>query len=543
MNIPYPQNCPRSGTLPFKSGLLYRLLLVAAICVAGEGMVFAQRAQDSPVFKDYVAPDELPRLRRSDHLYQIWQTFLISRKASAGDVLAQHELGLRYFVGIGVQADTAKAAIWITKAAEQNLREARFNLGLLTYYGWGIPWDPFETYRHLLYSASHGMLDAQYFLSIFHIENLVVPRYLDSARVWAQMAADGGHKSAGELLAFIDEQIKAQRAGADASADTSGSAAFAAAGAPLGGGQPALPVFVDFKPDTSYGEGLGTLLKSALERAGPEMKQALGMSQMLDKASETDSATFEAVLRAADAGSPEALALLGRSYENGTGVNSDPVLASFYYVRAIRMDSPRAPRLLWSLLQRDGFVTELRSRAEKNDPAAMFAWAGMVALGFNGLLVQQGAQITEDQAFRFLQDASAGGHIPSMIELGLCFYSGRWTTPDGDSALVQWEMARNAGSREAEIRIVVSHVREASGGWLAETDIELLHEAVLEGSVLAEVALGYCYETGTGVSESFSEAVRLYRAGYRRGSRDAYRALRRLHDQIRPEEERFALVD
>jgi TPR repeat protein len=159
------------------------------------------------------------------------------------------------------------------------------------------------------------------------------------------------------------------------------------------------------------------------------------------------------------------------------------------------------------------------------------------------LLIQQGAQITEDQAFRFLQDASAGGHIPSMIELGLCFYSGRWTPPDGDSALVQWEMARNAGSREAEIRIVVSHVREASGGWLAEADIELLHEAVLEGSVLAEVALGYCYETGTGVSESFSEAVRLYRAGYRRGSRDAYRALRRLHDQIRPEEERFALVD
>jgi len=518
---------------------------VATIGVAGEGVVFAQRTQDSPVFKDYVAPDELPRLRRSDHLYQIWQTFLISRKASAGDVLAQHELGLRYFVGIGVQADTVKAAVWIKKAADQNLREARFNLGLLTYYGWGTPWDPFETYRHLLYSASHGMLDAQYFMSIFHIENLVVPRYLDSARVWAQMAVDGGHKSAGELLAFIDEQIKIQRASADAdaSANTSGSAAFAAAGAPSGGGQPALPVFVDFEPDTSDGEGLGTLLKSALERAGPETKQALGMSQLLEQGSETDSATFEAVLRAANAGSPEALALLGRSYENGTGVSPDPVLASFYYVRAIRMGSPRAPRLLWSLSQRDGFVTELKSRAERNDPAAMFAWAGMVALGFNGLLIQQGAQITEEQALRFLQKASAGGHIPSMIELGLCYYSGRWTPPDVDSALVQWEMARSAGSREAEVRIVVSRVREASGGWLAEADIELLHEAVLEGSVLAEVALGYCYETGTGVSESFSEAVRLYRAGYRRGSRDAYRALRRLHDQIRPEEERFALVD
>jgi TPR repeat protein len=518
---------------------------VAALGFLVVGTVFAQRQEESPVFKNYKAPDELPRLRRSDHLYQIWQTFLISRRASAGDVLAQHELGLRYFVGVGVQADTAKAAIWIKKAADQNLREAKFNLGLLTYYGWGIPWDPFETYRLLLFCASHDMQDAQYFLSIFHIENLVRPRSLDSARVWAQMAADGGHKAAKELLTFIDEQIEIQQgsAGAEASPDTSASAVFAAAGAAPGGGQPALPVFVDFEPDTSQGEGLGTLLKSALERAGPEMKQALGMSQMLDQKTETDSATFEAVLRAADAGSPEALALLGRGHENGTGMAPDPVLASLYYVRAIRMDSPRAPQLLWSLMRSDGFVAELKSRAEKNDPAAMFAWAGMVALGFNGLLVQQGAMITEDQALRFLQEASDGGHVPSLIELGLCYYSGRWTSPDVDSALALWEEARSGGSREAEVRIVVSRVREASGGKLAEADIQLLQEAVLEGSVLAEVALGYCYETGIGVSESFSEAVRLYRAGYRRGSRDAYRALRRLHDQIRPEEDGFALVD
>ena len=508
-------------------------------------MAFAQRTQESPVFKDYKAPDKLPRLKRSDHLYQIWQTFLISRKASAGDVFAQHELGLRYFVGIGVEADTGKAAIWIKKAADQNLREARFNLALLAYYGWGIPWDPFETYRNLLYCASHGMQDAQYFLSIFYIENLVVPRSLDSARVWAQMAVDGGHKSAKELLAFIDEQIEIQReaAAGEASADTTGSALFAAVGAAPGGGQPAMPVFVDFEPDSAQDGGLGTLLKSALERADPEMKQAFGMSQMLDQQSETDSATFEAVLGAAGAGSPEALALLGRSYENGTGMSPDPVLAISYYVRAIRMDSPRAPRLLWSLLQAEGVVSELKSRAEKGDPVAKFAWAGIVALGFDGLLIEQGAQITEDQAFHLLQEASAAGHVPSMIELGLCYYSGRWTSPRVDSARALWEMARRAGSREAEVRIVVSRVREGSGGRLDEADIKLLDDAVLEGSVLAEVALGYCYETGTGVPAAFSEAVRLYRTGYRRGSRDAYRALRRLHDRIRPEEERFALAD
>ncbi|MCK5573123.1 MAG: sel1 repeat family protein [Bacteroidetes bacterium] len=503
----------------------------------------AQRTQESPVFKDYKSPDELPRLRHSDHLYQIWQTFLISRKANAGDVLAQHELGIRYFVGVGVEADSAKAAIWIRRAAEQGLKESRFNLAILTYNGWGTAWDPFESFRQLTYCAAHGMKDAQYFLSIFHVENLVVPMSLDSARVWARMAADAGHKPAKDLVSYIDKQLKLQRESEDAGADSSAGSAFPSTGAPVGGGQPVLPVFVDFEPDTSESEGLTTLLEHALEGAGPEMKQALGLSQMLEREEETDSATFAAVLKAADAGSPEALALLGRSYEKGMGVPVDRVLAALFYVRAIRMDSPRAPRLLWSLVRMDGFVEELKSRAEDGDPAATYAWAGMVALGFDGLLIQQGALIMPEQAFQFLRSGAGDGHIPSMIELGLCYYSGRWASVNTDTALTLWETAQNAGSREAEVRTVVSRVREASDGSLAEADIQLLRDAVTEGSVLAEVALAYCHETGTGVSESFAEAVRLYRAGYRRGSKDAYRALRRLHDRIRPEEDRFALVD
>jgi TPR repeat protein len=59
--------------------------------------------------------------------------------------------------------------------------------------------------------------------------------------------------------------------------------------------------------------------------------------------------------------------------------------------------------------------------------------------------------------------------------------------------------------------------------------------------VLAQVALGYCYETGSGVVPSDSEAARLYRAAAQRGSQDAYYALKRMHDRIRPANKEFQI--
>jgi len=48
-----------------------------------------------------------------------------------GDVLAQHELGIRYLIGRGAAPDTAKAAYWIKKAADQNYGPALFDMGII----------------------------------------------------------------------------------------------------------------------------------------------------------------------------------------------------------------------------------------------------------------------------------------------------------------------------------------------------------------------------------------------------------------------------
>ncbi len=73
--------------------------------------------------------------------------------------------------------------------------------------------------------------------------------------------------------------------------------------------------------------------------------------------------------------------------------------------------------------------------------------------------------------------------------------------------------------------------------------LAVLQRGVDDGSVLSQVALGYCYEQGFGVRRSSAEAARWYRAGAQRGSQDAYRALRRMHDALRPEEPQFVISE
>src|SRR5258708_37397533 len=77
---------------------------------------------------------------RDDSAWQSWNLFILVQSANSGDPSAQHELGLRYLLGDGFEADTAKAALWIQKAAAQNVYPARYNYGILLNNGWGVRW-------------------------------------------------------------------------------------------------------------------------------------------------------------------------------------------------------------------------------------------------------------------------------------------------------------------------------------------------------------------------------------------------------------------
>ncbi|MEI2653738.1 MAG: tetratricopeptide repeat protein [Microthrixaceae bacterium] len=228
--------------------------------------------------------------------------------------------------------------------------------------------------------------------------------------------------------------------------------------------------------------------------------------------------------------------MLGRNYEKGLGVRRDVVLACSYYIRALRMDWPRASQLLSRLVQEQGVIAHIRSQARHNDFEAQYVWVALLGLGYEGLLFKEQAMLTTGQAIQMLKAGVDRGHVPSMNELGLCYYAGRWVEADPAEAFRLWTRSADAGSREGMIRRAVVTLRQDTDSLARSKALSVLEQAADDGSILAEMALAWCYEKGIGVPVRTSDAVRLYRVAARRGSQDAYRALRRLHDGLRPSE-------
>ncbi|MDX9925600.1 MAG: hypothetical protein RBS48_12625, partial [Ignavibacteriaceae bacterium] len=75
------------------------------------------------------------------------------------------------------------------------------------------------------------------------------------------------------------------------------------------------------------------------------------------------------------------------------------------------------------------------------------------------------------------------------------------------------------------------------------SEVQSLQDAFNNGSVFAQTALAYCYEKGSGLEEDKSYAVKLYKGASQRGSQQAFNALRRMYDEIRPDEKEFKLLD
>jgi TPR repeat protein len=374
------------------------------------------------------------------------------------------------------------------------------------------------------------MPEAEFVMAQYLTENLVVPRDEEAAYRWLKMAADSGFAPAADALPRF-EKLRAMRAASD-----SGQAGISTHA------NPGL-VFIDVVPDTTTAKNDSLLLREAIQNAGPALRRALGMTKMLEEELRTDSATLAAIGRASEAGSPEALTVLGRLYEKGTGVTKDIVRACALYIRAIRLDSPRAPELLWSLLQEKSTLSGVKVVAGKNDPEAQFVLAGLSALGFDGVLAQAHSYLTGEQAFLLLTKAADRGYLAALVEMGLCYYGGRWVPASTEKALGIWRDASGRGSQDARVRIALTELRATGDTLLQSRAVSVLGAASDEGSVLAETGLGYCHETGKGFPPSKARAARYYRAASVRGSQDAYHALRRMHDAIRPDEPQFRIAD
>ncbi len=506
--------------------LTFLLLISFSICAR------SQDRPNSPVFKDFEPPESHRIVRRSTATYKLWEIFMLNRSANAGDPLAQHELGLRYLTGEGVAPDTVRAAYWIQLASEQLVIPARFNLGILSYYGWGVTWDPFAAFSLFHYAANQNMREAQYILGQFYSDNLVVPQDYEEARVWLTKSSEAGYEPAIRMLEKLNERENENKEETEAEdaipavEDT----AFS-------------PMFLDFEEDSVVTSGDSPWLKEVLEGSGNQLRYAFGRAYETEEGVRVDSISLETIVGSAEAGSPEALVLLGRMCERGTQIDPDTVLAAWCYLAGMKLGSVQGYHALRDLLNRPGFPPKLRSEATASRAEAMLLWAGLHAVGFDLFMDDPQSRLTDAQALRFLERAAAAGSTDAMVELGLCYFSGRWVPEDHEKGLSLWRQAAAGGDLEGAVREAMITVRTEGDPSKLDDAIATLKKGIAVGSILAEVGIAYCYETGTRMKHSKGTAAGIYRRAAYRGSRDAYYALQRLHDEVRPPEPEFEIED
>ena len=468
-------------------------------------------------------------LALSDNSYsRLWDVIELREKANSGNPFAQHELGLRYLLGRDYAPDTLKAGYWIKKAADQNLLPARYNLGILQNNGWGVPWNPFEAYRHFQYAANHGMEEAQYVFGMLLTDNLTVPRNDVEAIRWIKMSADSGFSPARETLAEFNRRGIAESANApnEPASDSSDTNAANAGGEIPFLGFPPAPE--DSSSDMSGRPDAEITAGAALAEGGPDADGNAPKES-------GDAGTMRSILAAAEAGNPDALILLGRLAETEKGREKDEILASFYFLRAIRNNSPWAPGFLARVIRQEGFFDRLRIRAGRNDAMAQFVWAALVSLGFD-------RQLDDRQALQLLEASAAQKCNPAVVELGLYYYSGKWVGQDREKGKSLLRQAAKGGDREAKIRLWMIGLGEGQKSDVAAL-VDSLRLASSDGSILAQTMIGYCYDKGIGVGRNVPRSVEYYRKAYQRGSMAAYNALRELYDEIRPDDPEFRIPE
>jgi uncharacterized protein len=81
--------------------------------------------------------------------------------AQQGHKIAQHNLGIMYVRGYGVQQDFSLAARWFIRAANQGYAPSELSLGLAYLYGNGVPADESEAAKWFRRASEQGHGRAQ----------------------------------------------------------------------------------------------------------------------------------------------------------------------------------------------------------------------------------------------------------------------------------------------------------------------------------------------------------------------------------------------
>jgi uncharacterized protein len=494
----------------------FLILLISSISLPQDTTV-------SLTFKNNKPHRKAPVYHKPDLPYTYLQKFRLMQSAQGGDALAQHELGIRYLLGQDFAPDTVEAAKWILKAANTGLASANYNIGIFLLNGWGVDWNPVEAFNRFKAAADDNMPLAQMMLGIFYTDNLVVPKDFNTAYSLVKKAYDNGLEDAKDVLMELEKKISPDVSEAPPSENKGHhSAEFNnyTSGSSL--------IYFDFEAarDTNIIYHDSLLLKDVTLPGNERLAEILNINKRSIDSILVNDSTADSIFAFSNSGNPEALTIIGRIAEGKFPwykLNEEDIIsAAAFYIRAAKYDSPRAPYLLYKLIQQRTFFPLLKKKTDQKNSEALFVWYGLYDLNFTDI-------ITEKDAINFLNQAVSQNYIPAVIELGLLYYMGKYLPQEIPKAISLWSSANKGVASEAEIRIAAHNLLSTHNSNVSAS----LHSSAEKGSLLALVTLAHAYETGKGLTPNKAEAAKLYRMAAGRGSSYAYDQLKKMYALLR----------
>jgi hypothetical protein len=134
----------------------------------------------------------------------------LRERAEAGDPEAQHDLGVHYDQGLGIDQDQAEAVRWYRRAAERGFAPAQYNLAYSLEAGEGVARDIDGAVRWYTKAAEQGLQPAQVAAGVLHLDPASGGENPPAAYMWLTLAAEGEPGDAQVQAQHYLDQVKAR---------------------------------------------------------------------------------------------------------------------------------------------------------------------------------------------------------------------------------------------------------------------------------------------------------------------------------------------
>lgn len=133
---------------------------------------------------------------------------LLRPLADRGDSIAQLKLGMLYYYGYGVPEDEPRAMSWLKMSAAQGNLDAMYNMGnILTFAADTAKLSPdadVDAVKWYFEAARAGHRDAQYALGLMFLAGKGVVQSQEEGVAWIRRAAALGHREAESFVKGLD---------------------------------------------------------------------------------------------------------------------------------------------------------------------------------------------------------------------------------------------------------------------------------------------------------------------------------------------------